>query len=486
MEEDRREKLLNYIRSKLAEAPQLVKNNLEINGDKLKFRRGYWRLKKYVDDFLLGEKSGSITKRLVLLPGLRGVGKTTLVYQIYDYLINFKKIEQERVLYFSADELNSYLGENTLDVIHSFIEEIHDTTLINLDKEIFILIDESHFDKRWSEGAKIVFDKSKKIFLIFTGSSALDLEMNVDSARRITREPLFPINFSEYLILNHNISPPKGTAKAIRNLIFNKEIEPITKIEKQLLNKTLKLKKPLKKEFEDFLIFKGFPFSMKMGPAEAHSKILNMTERVVEKDVFSIKAFNTDTRNTITRILTFLSLQSAGGISDSKLAKRLGTSPTLVRSILDVLEKTHLVFSIKPYGSAGKVVNKPWKYYFLSSCINSAFRFKLGSFDFKSKEMFGLLAENLVASYLIRMKETLNSPMSIFYDSEDRGVDFLIKNTNEKIIPIGVGFGKKNTSQIRKAIKKYKSEYGIVICDCESIKQEENIIFIPLTTFAFV
>ena len=486
MEEDKKEKLLNYTRSKLAEAPQLVKNNLEIDGDKLKFRRGYWRLKKYADDFLLGESLGNITKRLVLLPGLRGVGKTTLVYQIYDYLINSKKIEQERILYFSADELKAYLGENILDVINTFIEEIHDTTLVNLDKELFILVDEAHFDKKWSEAAKVVFDKSKKIFLIFTGSSALNFEMNVDSARRITKETLFPINFSEYLILNHNIFPPKGTAEAIRDLIFNNKVDSAIRIEKQLLNKVLKLQKPLKKEFEDFLIFKGFPFSMKMNPAEAHSKILNMTERVVEKDVFSIKAFNTDTRNTITRILTFLSLQSAGGISDSKLAKRLGTSPTLVRSILDVLEKTHLVFNVKPYGGAGKVTNKPWKYYFLSSCINSAFRFKLGSFDFKSREMFGILAENLVASYLVRMKETLNSPMGIFYDPEEGGVDFLIKNTNEKIIPIEVGFGNKTTSQIRKAIKKYKSDYGIVICDCESIKQEGNIIFLPLTTFAFV
>jgi len=486
MEENKKEELLNYVRSKLAEAPQLVKNNLEIDGEKLKFRRGYWRLKKYTNDFLMGEKLGSITKRLVLLPGLRGVGKTTLVYQIYDYLFNIKKIDQERILYFSADELKAYLGGNVLDVINTFVKEIHDTNFVNLNKELFILIDESHFDERWSETAKVIFDKSKKIFFIFTGSSALNLEMNVDSARRITREPLFPINFSEYLILNKNIFPPKGTAETIRSLIFKNEVKQAIKIEKKILNKTIKLQRPLKKEFEDFLIFKGFPFSMNMEPTEAHSKILSMSERVVEKDVFSLKNFNTNTRNTITRILTFLALHSAGGISDSKLAKRLGTSPTLVRSILDVLEKTHLVFSIKPYGSAGKVVNKPWKYYFLSPCINSAFRSKLGSYDFKSKEMLGVLAENLVASYLIRMKETLNSPMSIFYDYEKGGVDFLIKNINEKIIPIEVGFGKKDTSQIRKAIKKYKSEYGVVICDCESIKREENIIFIPLTIFSFV
>ena len=35
-----------------------------------------------------------------------------------------------------------------------------------IDKELFILIDESHFDKNWSEAAKVVFDKSKKMSII--------------------------------------------------------------------------------------------------------------------------------------------------------------------------------------------------------------------------------------------------------------------------------------------------------------------------------
>jgi len=48
----------------------------------------------------------------------------------------------------------------------------------------------------------------------------------------------------------------------------------------------------------------------------------------------------------------------------------------MIWNILDVLEKTQLVFSVKPYGGAGKVVKKPWKYYFLSPSINAAIRFK--------------------------------------------------------------------------------------------------------------
>ena len=486
-----KEILLKYTLAKLAEAPQLVKNHLEEAGRTLKYRRVYFRIKKYVDDFLMGEELGNITKRLVILPGLRGVGKTTIVFQIYNYLKNQKKIEQDRILYFSTDELKAYLGKKILDVADAFIQEVHKTSPIHLDKEVFIFVDEAHFDKDWSETAKVLFDKSKKIFMIFTGSPALSLELSVDAARRTTKEIVFPVNFSEYLTLKYeNWFPPKDMAQSVRDLIFKGDNDELVKFasskENELTRNILKIERPIEKEWEDFVCYKGFPFTLNMSQIEAHEKIFSMIDRVIEKDIFSIQSFNTETRNTISRIITFLALQSPGGTSDAKLSARLGISPTLVRSILDVLEKTHLIFNIKPYGGAGKVVRKSWKYYFLSPSINTAIRFKLGAFDRNNREMFGVLVENMVASYFIRMKETINQPTGIFYDSDEGGVDFLIKDSKENIIPIEVGYGKKDKSQIKKAIKKFESKYGILICDCQKIIKEENVIYIPITTFSFV
>lgn len=486
-----KEVLIKYTLAKLAEAPQLVKNHLEEAGKTLKYRMAFFRLKKYIDDFLLGEQLGNISKRLIILPGLRGVGKTTLVFQIYEYLKNQKKIEQDRLLYFSTDELKAYLGKKILDISDTFIQDIQKTSPIHLDKEVFIFVDEAHFDPAWSETAKVLFDKSKKIFMIFTGSSALNLELSVDAARRTTREIVFPVNFSEYLTLKHEKwFPPKDMAESIRDLIFKGDKEAIVEYasskEDELTKKILKIERPIEKEWEDFVCYKGFPFTLNMSQIEAHEKIFSMIDRVIEKDIFSIQSFNTETRNVISRILTFLALQSPGGTSDAKLSERLGVSPTSVRSILDVLEKTRLIFSIKPYGGAGKIVRKSWKYYFLSPSINTTIRFKLGAFDRNNKEMFGVLVENMVASYFIRMKETVNQPTGIFYDSDESGVDFLIQDSKENIIPVEVGYGKKDASQIKKAIKKFNSKYGIVICDCQKIKKQDDIVYIPITTFSFV
>ena len=474
-----------YIFAKLAEAPTLARTYTEIGGKRLKYRRAYYRIKKYVDDFF----DGNVENRLIVLPGLRGVGKTTILFQIYNYLRGQKSVDQDRILYFSTDELKTYLGGRITDVINVFIQEVHRTSLVTLDREIFILIDEAHFDKDWAQAAKIVFDQSKKVFLIITGSSALNLEMSVDVARRAKREVMFPLNFSEYMILKYDLVPPRGMAESMRKLIFypNKYIAYGIRTSNELMRKLITVDRPVEKEWEDFLCFGGFPFGLRMSQLDTHERIFSVVGRVIEKDIFTIQSFSTETRNTISRIIAFLALQKPGGTSDAKLAARLNNrSPTMIRNVLDVLEKTHLVFSVKPYSGAGKLVRKPWKYYFLSPSINAAIRFKLGVYDIRDRVMLGILAENLIASYLFRMKETLNMPTGFFYAPEKEGVDFLLQTGTGEIIPVEVGIGKKDEGQIKKAITRYQSKHGVIISDTEKITLEKGIVRIPITNFAFV
>ena len=183
-----RNEILSYLIAKLAEAPSLAKEKTKDNEKPFEYRKSYYRIQKYADDFLTGKTSES---RIIVLPGLRGVGKTTLLLQLYKYLTLSKQIEQERVLYFSADELKEYIGANISDIIKILVEDIFKTSLVDLNKKLFILIDEAHFDKNWSTSAKVVYDKTKNIFLLITGSSALNIEMSVDLARRAKKEVIF-------------------------------------------------------------------------------------------------------------------------------------------------------------------------------------------------------------------------------------------------------------------------------------------------------
>lgn len=488
-ETDKRSEISKYVYARLAQAPSFVKNRTTAtDGKPMPFRQTAIKLQEYADAFIR-EQEGANENRIIVLPGLRGVGKTTMLLQLYDFLIKKQNISQDKILYFSTDELKDYIGASISEVINVFVEDILKSSLSSLNEKIFILIDEAHFDEKWSAAAKIVYDQSKNIFLLLTGSSALNIEMGVDLARRARKEKVFPLNFSEYLLLKYGLNADDEMSKPVMALIFNateKNTEDAANKENNLVRKALSTGKPLDKEFAAFIASGDLPFSIGMEEKTVYERIFSMVERIIEKDVFVVQSFNTETRAIIKRILYFLASQSPGGTSDTKLAKHLETSSRQIRNILDVLEKTHLIFSVKPYGGASRIVRKPWKYYFLSPSTNAALRFKLGLYDKTNREMLGALVENMAASYLVRMKETINMPTGIFYDADDGGADFIIKDAKENVIPIEVGYGKKGKKQIENAIKKYKSKYGIIICECPKIKKEGKIVYIPFTTFSFV
>ncbi len=107
------------------------------------------------------------------MPGLRGVGKSTLLLEVYDYLFNKKNVNPENILYVSCEQLNYIQKCDIYAVIENYLKNFHNASIKTLNHHIFLLIDESHYDKNWSLAGKMIYDQNKKIFMIFTGSSAL-------------------------------------------------------------------------------------------------------------------------------------------------------------------------------------------------------------------------------------------------------------------------------------------------------------------------
>lgn len=68
-----------------------------------------------------------------------------------------------------------------------------------------------------------------------------------------------------------------------------------------------------------------------------------------------------------------------------------------------------------------------------------------------------------MASTFFRMKQTIHRPYGIFYPTEKGGVDFLLSKIDGEIIPVEVGIGKKDKKQVKNAMNKYNSEYGVII-----------------------
>ena len=189
------QELNKYIQTQLSQNPFRLRTYVQDQRDQKYLTRNiYIKIKKYIDDFLAGKQE----IRMVAVPGLRGVGKTTLLAQIFFYLY---PRSSENILYLSVDELVNILESDLYSALEEY-EKILGNVFERSNKKIFILIDEIHYDKKWPGLLKSIFDRSKNVFILCAGSSALSLETkSADIARRVVFEKLCPMDFTEYLLL---------------------------------------------------------------------------------------------------------------------------------------------------------------------------------------------------------------------------------------------------------------------------------------------
>lgn len=474
----------NYILNVLKITPMWASNNIGQNQIIYNHREDYYDLKKSIDRFL-SEDSDS---RFYILPGLRGVGKTTIIFQLYKYLTEERNIHQNQVLYLDLDRLKDNGEFNLLDFLDIFIKDINEESYLN-NNPLFIFIDESQYAKNWDHVGKIIYDECKKVFIIFTGSDALNLLSSFDSARRSLKKEIYPLNFAEYINLKYRCGMPKGISDSLYKLIFTGEITDAKNIEKKIELYTYNnFRRDINKIWQDYVQYGGFPSSFNRNNASIIQLTLDMKNRMIEKDLDIVSSFNSQTRASAYKLLNMIALQKPGSLSLDKLAKNMKISKKTIDNLLSSLEATQVIFHIEPYGSVTKRNRHAWEYYFLSTQMKACIYQNSGQASQTTNEYMGILSENLVASFLFMMKNKRKQDFSIFFDPRKEGnVDFLINTVMGDIIPIEVGYVKKKKGQIKSAMKRYNSEYGIVVSNSrERITKEDDVIFVPLRTFSML
>ncbi|MEM3212102.1 MAG: ATP-binding protein [Candidatus Micrarchaeaceae archaeon] len=106
-------------------------------------------------------------KEIVVLTGLRRVGKTTIIYQIIDELL--KHVEQRHIIYFTFDYVQS--------TITSILDAYKKLTGVDWKKEkIYVFLDEIQKQESWAEELKMLYDAFPNIKFFVSGSAAMQLE----------------------------------------------------------------------------------------------------------------------------------------------------------------------------------------------------------------------------------------------------------------------------------------------------------------------
>jgi predicted AAA+ superfamily ATPase len=471
------------------EVLRYVQKQLAVTGDKLTMLTHDRSGKAYPERYLFSKLSEYVTEfsehhsenRWVIIPGLRGVGKTTLMAQL---IVNMRNDQRDiDILFVSLDEVVDVLKAGLSDVLEAY-EQILGMSYEKLKKPVFLFIDEVQTDSGWAGILKVLHGKTKNVFIVCSGSSAVSLQMSADSARRAIVEKLYPMSFGEYEMVKHGVVPTIGLAEEIRSAIyFSSSAEEVYEKLKRLESLVNKYWSKIDRlDIKQYLMTGTLPFALNLkDSAQVFDAISLLLDKVIAKDIVILGKFDTKTLATIKRLL--LVLAEGEVVSLNKLEQLLFLNRLTIAEILDVLEKAELLIKVPAHGANVTVVKKPAKYLFMSPAIRMTF-FSIAGIESTLLSRQGRLLEDAVVARYHR--EFLSGGMgSVSYDSSEGGSDFIFRIANKIQIAVEVGIGKKDAKQTAKTMKHIKCDYGIVLSQKELglDKTDKNIVMVPLDYF---
>ncbi|MFA4702170.1 ATP-binding protein [Pyrococcus kukulkanii] len=363
----------------------------------------------------------------ILLLGVRGVGKTTLLAQLYFYATS--KMPQNHVLYLSLDRLQAF-GLNLLEVLEAY------KRIVKPEKAI-ILLDEVQYEEKWDLKLKLLHDE-KRFLVVATGSSAIKLKESPDLARRALHRELFPMTFREYHRLKTGDSLPELMPK-----ILELEEVPLAVLD----------------DVVEYVKIGSMPLSLEMGEWEVYERLVTMLDRVIYRDLREVYDFDAETLDKAFNLLYLLANPKGERFSYEKLSKTLGLAKGTIIKLVDALEKAGIVQKIQVYGSISKATRKSPKVKFLTVPIKSALLYKAGV-NLNREDVFASLLEDVIAFYLYLIARERNGRLS--YEPSKGAADFVLELENEKIV-VEVGLGKEKKGQVERTMERVGAKKGIVV-----------------------
>ena len=471
-----------------ANLPQRIEGYIyDENKRMLPTRFMFAKFKKVIEKFLNNELSE--IEKVVLMPGIRGIGKTTLLAQTYaiekflkpkdrNLLENIGKLEER--LYLDVSQLRS--DQISLNEFFNFYEEIREFHFEKPQKKILILLDEVHFDENWGLFLKTIFDRTKghrDILVIATGSSALQIKMIPDLGRRTDIWEIFPMKLNEYLILKYGKYPLPGLSDYLQDALFNSsnatEVFERLKIKSQEIRKFF-VESVQPKSETDFFESGSFPSAIRIeNKQKAIEKIKSVIDGIIAKDIITLQKFKTQTIAKIGDLLYLLAQSDLISYSKLKEALKIERVETL-ESLIEVLVMSGVLVKVKTYGTTYGSTRKTPKLLFVTPSLRSAVLNNIYLSGIEGKK----LEDYFALIYLKDLKSHSKYAINLSYDLAEAGADFVLTLKDRSNIVIEVGFNKNEIEQVRNTMKKVKSRYGLVFGSSELELINDSIVKVPL------
>ncbi len=344
--------------------PELYKQNPWWEG---KFKEESYLREKYLAQVFKNLKS----KEIIILTGLRRVGKTTIIKQAIKKLLEDNKPED--ILFVSLDSFN--LLEFS---IHRLIEEYRKVHKKSVSDFFYLFLDEVSSRENFEQELKSIYDNENIKVICSSSIATLLRDRKANLTGRTRTIEVMPLDFQEFLQFKEvTISKPD--------------------------------KAKLESYFNDYLRLGGMPSYVL---TEDKNYLNELIENIIYKDIIAYHKIGAE--KTIKELFVLLCQRVGKPMSYNKLADVLKISVDSVKRYVGYFEKAYLFYIVDRYAkSYNEKVTSPKKIYIGDIGIKNLIT------GFKD---FGASFENLV---FLKIKD--ENPT--YYLEKAVEIDFIMKDS---------------------------------------------------------
>ncbi len=407
--------------------------------EKLEEFNNWWFAKNVPEELLRSYKrslfnqlTSNLNKRqIVSITGLRRTGKTTLMFQLIQKLLD-ESAENSSVLYFSFDE---YV--ESLDEVLDTYREVQKKDF--RENKFYIFLDEIQKLSGWENQIKKYYDLYPKIKFIISGSESLFIAEKTKEtlAGRIYELVLKPLSFSEFIGI-------KGLGSNI----------PTIKI---------------KSLFLEYLETGGFPEIIGKEKAERKEYVKSVVlDKIIFKDIVSL--FGIRDTETLRQLIEIISTNPGMYLDYSSLAQQLDKDRRSIKTYIVLLKESFLLKIMCNYRkNSMSTLRKLKRIYPTDSSIITAFKSVIDD------QFLGRIVECVI----------INHTNSNYFWKNSHEVDIVADG-----IPVEVKYQNKivdkDLTGLREFMRKFSVKKGVLITKDEERQEkleEGEISLLPAWKF---
>jgi len=276
-------------------------------------------------------------RRLQIILGPRGVGKSTLLLQ-YARL----QLPLSRTAIFSLE-----------DILFRRYDLVELAASLHAEGYRYLLLDEVHRYSDWSLAVKVIYDRYRDMRILVTGSSVSSLVAgDADLSRRAVKFAMRGMAWWEWCKLDQGVDLPRYSLEEL----LHDPGAAVAEVKRAI-------SAPLP-SFRRYLQRGYFPYTLEEPDDRVYlTQVRSAATTTIDVDVVSTAGITTETTRKLGHLLTLIASNVPFTPNMSTIARQIGTDRNQTYRLFDLLEKAALIKRLWAAGVTPKILAKPEKVY---------------------------------------------------------------------------------------------------------------------------